>query len=90
MVTEISLIQGQEVAEKINASPQNSAFEFRTLQDSAACLLNHIPKHGAFLLETEMLLVVALSLGQQNENISRLNLPTWANNQYNRKGGFHI
>lgn len=52
--------------------------------------LNHIPKHGTFLLEMEMLLVVSLSLGQQNENISRLNLPTWANNQYNRKGGFHI
>lgn len=78
------------MAEKINASPQNSAFEFRTLQDSQCSMtfLNLIPKHGTFLLEMEMLLVVSLSLDQQNENISRLNLPTWANNQYNRKGGF--
>lgn len=71
------------MAEKINASPQNSAFEFRTLQDSQCSMtfLNHIPKHGTFLLEMEMLLVVSSSLDQQNENISRLNLPTWANNQ---------
>lgn len=33
-MTKIYLNQGQEVAEKINASPQNSAFESETLQDS--------------------------------------------------------
>lgn len=34
VITRAYLNQGREVAEKINASPQNSAFESGTLQDS--------------------------------------------------------
>lgn len=50
------------MAEKRTASPQNSAFESGTLQDSAAWLfLNHIPKYGTFLLEMEMFLEGSLS-----------------------------
>ena len=38
----------------------------------------------------EMFLEVSLP-GSHNENISRLNLLKWADNQYNRKGTFsHI
>lgn len=79
------------MAEKTNASPQNSAFEFRTLQDSQCSVT--FPKSPSKIWNVSFRNVSALRcfifFGSQNEeNISRLNLPKWADNQYNRKGGF--
>lgn len=42
------------MAEKINASPQNSAFESGTRQSMQHDFPNQIPKYGTFLLETNV------------------------------------
>lgn len=52
------------MAEKRSASPQNSAFESRTLQDSQCSMTISKPhsKNGTLLLEMEMSLEGSLSL----------------------------
>lgn len=76
------LIQGQEVAEKKSASPQNSAFESRTLQDSQCSMTIPKPHSETWNISFRNGNVLRRFIfGSQNKNISRLNSLKRAINQ---------